>query len=314
MAGDLVYDRAMFVVGVDENGLGPVLGALVSTAVTLEVRAYEPRKLRAIGLRSGITDSKKSGGFGRMALCESVALALVESLSGKPCTDVDALLEAVGELGVAPLQAPCPPSTRAQCWSHPLALPAYGGSAKEGHRLLRALQKRGVAVVRARTTVSCSGVLNAQHARGVNKLVVNLSAFERLVIDARGSVTDADLLAICGMIGGIRKYEAYFRHFLLARAHEPARGVCAYDVPGVGEVRFEIDADDGHLPVALASMLGKYVREITMDRQSRYYRALDTALPAASGYHDPVTKRFVAESAQLRVSLGIVDDCFARRA
>ena len=304
----------MFVVGVDENGLGPVLGALVSTAVTLDVDVYNAKKLRTIGLRSGITDSKKSGGFGRMALCESVALALVESLSGKPCTDVDTLLDAIGERGLAPLQAPCPSSTRAQCWGHALALPAYGGSADAGGVLLRALAKRGVVPVRARTTVSCAGVLNAQLARGVNKLVVNLSAFERLVLDARAATGEGELLAVCGMIGGIRKYEGYFRHFLLARAHPAVRGCCAYDVPGVGEVRFEIDADDGHLPVALASMLGKYVREITMDRQSRYYRALDAALPAASGYHDPVTKRFVAESKALRVSLGIVDDCFARRA
>lgn len=309
----------MFVVGVDENGLGPVLGALISTAVTLEVSAYDAARLRAVGLRSGITDSKKSGGFGRMALCESVALALVESLSGKPCGDVDTLLDAIGERGLAPLQEPCPPSTRAQCWGHALSLPAYGGSAADGHRLLGTLAKRGVVPVRARTTVSCAGVLNAHLGRGVNKLVVNLSAFERLVLDARaaterGGTSDAELLAVCGMIGGIRKYEGYFRHFLLARARAPERGVCAYDVPAVGEVRFEIDADDTHLPVALASMLGKYVREITMERQSRYYRALEPALPAASGYHDPVTKRFIAESSTLRVSLGIVDECFARKA
>jgi len=119
-----------------------VLGALISTAVTLEVPTYDAAKLRAIGLRSGLTDSKKSGGFGRMALCESVALALVESLSGKPCGDVDALLEAIGERGLAPLQEPCPSSTRAQCWGHALALPAYGGSAAEGRSLLGALAKR----------------------------------------------------------------------------------------------------------------------------------------------------------------------------
>ncbi len=311
----------MFVVGVDENGLGPVLGALISTAVTLEVEAYDPARLRTLGLRSGLTDSKKSGGFGRMALCESVALALVESLSGEgdgeargeACGDVDALLERIAELGLAPLVAPCPRTTRAQCWSHPLALPAYGGSASHGRALLAALRDGGVVPVRARTVVSCAGVLNAQLARGVTKLAVNLAAFERLVLDARAA-TSGELLAVCGMIGGIRKYEGYFRHFLLPLARPPERGVCAYDVPGVGQVRFEIDADDGHLPVALASMVGKYVRELTMERQSRYYRALDPTLPEASGYHDPVTKRFIAESVLLRKRLRIVDACFARRA
>lgn len=303
----------MFVVGVDENGLGPVLGALVSTAVTLEVDAYDAPRLRALGLRSRITDSKRSGGFGRMALCESVALALVESLSRKPCADVDALLDATAELGRTSLMAPCPSSTRAQCWSHALALPAYGGSVPRGHALLRALADAGVVPVRARTTVSCAGVLNAQLTLGTNKLAVNLAAFERLVLDARAAV-GGELLAVCGVIGGIRKYDGYFRHFQLARVRARTRGACVYEVPAVGEVRFEIDADDGHLPVALASMLGKYIREVTMDRQSRFYRALDASLPAASGYHDPVTKRFIAQSAPLRRSLGIVDGCFARRA
>ena len=199
----------MFVVGVDENGLGPVLGALISTAVTLEVEAYDPARLRTLGLRSGLTDSKKSGGFGRMALCESVALALVESLSGdgdgeargEACGDVDALLERIAELGLAPLVAPCPRTTRAQCWGHPLALPAYGGSAAHGRALLAALRDGGVVPVRARTVVSCAGVLNAQLERGVNKLAVNLAAFERLVLDARAATT-GELLAVCGMIGG----------------------------------------------------------------------------------------------------------------
>ena len=166
--------------------------------------------------------------------------------------------------------------------------------------------------VRARTAVACAGVLNAQLDRGVNKLAVNLAAFERLVLDARATAGE-DVIALCGMIGGIRKYDAYFRHFLLARPGPREPGVSAWEVPGVGAVRFLVDADDAHLPVALASMVGKYVREVTMERVVRFYRARTPGLPAASGYHDPVTRRFVEGSASVRVALGLVDDCFARR-
>jgi len=307
-----VYDARMFVVGVDENGLGPLLGALVSTAVTLEVSAYDAAALRTLGLSAGLTDSKKSGGFGRMARCESVALALAESLSGRRVEDVDAFLDAIAEGGVAPLRAPCPAGAAPQCWSEPLPLPAYGGSAAAGHALLSGLVAAGVAVRRVRTAIACAGVLNAQLDRGVNKLAVNLAAFERLVLDARETVGE-DMLAVCGMIGGIRKYDAHFRHFALARAEEQGGGVSAWRVPGVGAVRFVVDADDGHLPVALASMVGKYVRELTMERVVRFYRARVPGLPAASGYHDPVTRRFVSGSAETRVALGVVDDCFARR-
>jgi ribonuclease HII len=302
----------MFVVGVDENGLGPLLGALVSTAVTLEVSAYDAAALRALGLAAGLTDSKKSGGFGRMARCESVALALAESLAGRAIDDVDAFLDAIAEGGVAPLRAPCPARAGPQCWSESLALPAYGGSAAAGHALLAGLVAAGVAVRRVRTAVACAGVLNAQLDRGVNKLGVNLAAFERLVLDARERAGE-DVLAVCGMIGGIRKYDAHFRHFALAQAEEQGGGVSAWRVPGVGSVRFVVDADDGHLPVALASMVGKYVREVTMERVVRFYRARVPGLPAASGYHDPVTRRFVAGTAGERVALGLVDDCFLRR-
>jgi ribonuclease HII len=307
-----MYEGPMFVVGVDENGLGPLLGALISTAVTVEVPAYDAASLRALGLASGLTDSKKSGGFGRMARCESVALALAESLAGRRIADVDVFLGAISEVGVVSLRAPCPERAGPQCWSEPLALPAYGGSAVEGHALLAGLVEAGVAVRRVRSAIACAGVLNAQLDRGVNKLAVNLAAFERLILDGRARAGE-DLLAVCGMIGGIRKYDAHFRHFVLARAEEQGGGVSAWRVPGVGAVRFVVDADDGHLPVALASMVGKYVREVTMERVVRFYRARVPGLPAASGYHDPVTRRFVAGTAGERVALGIVDDCFARR-
>jgi ribonuclease HII len=302
----------MFVVGVDENGLGPLLGALVSTAVTVEVPAYDAASLRALGLASGLTDSKKSGGFGRMARCESVALALAESLSGRSVADIDAFLDAIVEGGVASLRAPCPVRAGPQCWSESIPLPAYGGSAAAGHALLAGLVDAGVAMRRVRTAVACAGVLNARLDRGVNKLSVNLAAFERLVLDARERAGD-DVLAVCGMIGGIRKYDVHFRHFALARAEEQGGGVSAWRVPGVGAVRFVVDADDGHLPVALASMVGKYVRELTMERIVRFYRARVPGLPAASGYHDPVTRRFVAGTVEARAALGVDDDCFARR-
>ena len=85
--------RGMLVVGVDENGLGPRLGPLVATALTLEVRgSYDAGRLRRRGLALGVTDSKQVSGFGNMAFAESVALALVERSEGVPMSDADAFL------------------------------------------------------------------------------------------------------------------------------------------------------------------------------------------------------------------------------
>ena len=142
---------------------------------------------------------------------------------------------------------------------------------------------------------------------------MNLSRFERLLRDASDGLGDP-LTAYCGMVGGIRRYREYFRHFdvecveTLAEERRAAR----YRVPGVGDVHFEVDADSTHLPVALASMVGKYVRELAMERMNRFYQGHDEALPRASGYHDPVTRRFIESTTPIRKRLRIAQRCFER--
>ena len=50
------------------------------------------------------------------------------------------------------------------------------------------------------------------------------------------------------------------------------------------QVSFEVDADSGHMPVALASMLAKYTRELLMSRFNAYFaRRLPDVKPTA-GY------------------------------
>jgi len=303
----------VFVVGLDENGLGPRLGPLVATAVTLESPSYDRAGLRRAGLRVGIGDSKAVSGFGRMARAESIVLALLERLHGACPTEADELLRLVALDGLLPLRAPCPSRAAPQCWSVGISLPVFGGDPEAGHRALDRLERRRVRVRRACSAIACAGVLNGELRDDVSKLVIDLGLFERLILDARRAA-GAEVTAYCGMVGGIRRYDGYFRHFdgTSVRVVGTDRARCAYHVDGLGDVVFEVHADDAHLPVALASMLGKYVRELAMERQNRFYRERDPVLPAPSGYHDPVTARFVERSAPLRRRLGIVSDCFER--
>jgi ribonuclease HII len=76
---------------------------------------------------------------------------------------------------------------------------------------------------------------------------------------------------------------------------------------------FVRDADGSNLLVGLASLVGKYLRDLLMRRITWFYRAQAPELPEASGYHDPVTKAFVAQTQAQRRKLRIADDCFARR-
>jgi ribonuclease HII len=305
----------VIIVGVDENGLGPLLGPLVTTAVSLELKRYRPEHHADLGRTLGIDDSKATAGFGQMALAEGLALALIEQLTGALPTDIDTLFDALLLDAPAALRTPCPAGSRPQCWSVSLALPCFGGDVAAGRAVLKKLTKSGLRPLHVRSALACTGSLNTRLRKGQSRVEVDLELMERLVIDARAHASE-DLRAICGMVGGIRNYPAKMRHFPLlgvapARAQSPT---LAYDVKGVGHVRFEIDADANHLPVALASMVGKYVRELAMERQNRFYRQHDDSLAEVSGYHDPVTQRFVLASTTLRTSLGIDDACFRRLA
>jgi ribonuclease HII len=303
----------MIVVGVDENGLGPRLGPMVVTAVTLRCRSYNAEKVRTKSKRAGIDDSKQSGGFGRMATCESLALALVERVSNVRARNADEFFSAVSLGGMMDLRAPCPRESAPQCWGENLPLPAFGGDLAEGNRMLDELAEIGLRAERVRSEILCARVLNAEFDKDISKLAIDLGAFERLLIDARRAVPGT-IDALCGMVGGMRKYTEHFRHFAAGDVTVLAeeRGFAAYSVKGIGRVRFEVDADGLHTPVAVASMVGKYVRELAMERQNRFYAKHDAALPSPSGYHDPVTARFVAESEPLRRRLRIDDACFER--
>lgn len=311
------YMATMLVTGVDENGLGPRLGPLVATALTLETPRYSRSVLCERGLRLGLTDSKETGGFGRMAFTESVALALLGQRGEGVPRSADALLDRVFPDVQPRLKSCCPDvSTSEQCWGVDLALPVFGGDPAIGRSLLARLVGRSkLRLVGVESRIACAGILNARLSSGQNKLGVDLELFEDLIESVRRAHS-SHLLVVCGMIGGIRDYGSRFRRLDSRRVRLLAsrRGQRRYTVDGVGELRFEVDADARHLPVALASIVGKYVREVSMRRIGEFYRLGDPELQLASGYHDPVTTRFIEATELPRRRLGIVKDCFRRQA
>ena len=307
----------MLVLGVDENGLGPRLGPLVATAVLLRTGSYRRAAWCSRGRALGLTDSKETGGFGRMRFIESVALALL-SLDGRATpTGADALLERVWPQSTSALRACCPDDrTAAQCWAVDVPLPVFGGDPGAGIDLIdRLVGRSSLAVLQVESRVACAGVLNAERAVGRNKLDVDLALFETLIASAREH-HEGPLLAICGMVGGIRDYPSRLRRFEGAdvRTLSSRRGQRRYLVRDVGELRFEVDADARHLPVALASIVGKYVREVGMLRIAEFYRRSDPTLNPVSGYHDSLTSRFIERTRTTRRNLAIAPDCFQRHA
>ena len=203
----------MLVMGVDENGLGPRLGPLVATSVALQVPRYARAALCERGLALGLTDSKETGGFGRMGFTESVALALVKrGGAGLPARRTS--FSTRSRLSPASAFEPAAPTSRPP-GSAGRSISAAGvwwrcvlrrAAARSAGRPLEPSHRRRAKPSRLR------GDAQREARRRRNKLAVDLELFEDLICavhDRHGS----PLLAVCGMIGGIRDYASRFSRF-----------------------------------------------------------------------------------------------------
>jgi ribonuclease HII len=305
-------------VGIDENGLGPRLGPLVVTAVHART---EGGGHRLVGrpprgeLAKRLGDSKTLVSFGDAALGEAWARAVLTMTRGCQLESPDELIALMSVDGREALQRRCPEHHVDQCWSR-----AGEQFAADDELValvstdLAKLSRKGVTVLGVEVAIVCVERLNDAVSRGLSRFAVDLHTMERLALSVRDKVNE-DLDATCGKVGGYDRYSAAFGP-LAGRLHTPiseGRARSEYRVLGLGRIAFVRDADAGHLLVCMASLIGKWVREVLMARVTRYHRGYDPSLPEASGYHDPVTSRFVASSALARRSRKISDECFERR-
>ncbi len=172
-------------------------------------------------------------------------------------------------------------------------------------------------VHRVLSEVVCTGQLNSEKSQGSNRFTSDLHAMERLLL-AMNTHTGEPISAVCGKVGGMSDYARFFGP-LAGRLHvclEQKRERSAYHFPGLGELSFVQDADASHPLVMLASIVGKYVRELLMGNINRFYiqelGTKDEPPKTCSGYHDPVTGAFVKQTAAVRKRLRIVGSCFER--
>jgi ribonuclease HII len=303
-------------VGIDENGLGPRLGPMVVTSVVarvtdgaLPILTEKPTG----GLADRLGDSKVMVAHGNMDLGEAWARAVAGRMA-HTIDSPDDLVNAISFETRTELRAQCPEHVRDQCWS------AEGEAFEANGRLVRAvisdlddLRGRGVDVIQARSSIVCTRRLNDERSSGRSRFDVDLHAMERMILRYRERLGE-DLDVVCGKVGGYARYSDAFGP-LAGRMHAvveqgPARS--AYRFPDLGTIAFVRDADAGHILVSMASIVGKWVREILMARIVRFYANVGGVPPSASGYHDPVTAKLVAATAIVRTKRAIPDTCFMR--
>ena len=284
---------------------------MVVTAVLARVdeggaRMLSRRLPKAI--RSDLDDSKRLVSHADFGLGEAWARAVVAD-----APDPSALLAALLHESNEVLRAPCPSHVEDQCWN--VGGEGFVASDELCQRVARhlaTLAERGVEIVKVRSSVLCTKRLNDAKERGVNRFVADLHAMERLLLSLRAEAGQK-VHAVCGKVGGITEYEKFFGPLSghLRTALEVSSKKSSYYFPTLGEVTFLYDADARDPMVMLASLIGKYVRELLMARIVRYYRETPED-KGASGYHDPHTHAFVERTALLRRERKVPSQCFER--
>ncbi len=293
-------------VGIDEAGYGPLLGPLcVGIAVFgadsapgadppdlwSTLAAAVCRKPRDRRGRIAIADSKKlkrpndSAGHPLEHLERGVlpCLAVARGVDAAWPADDLALLEA---LGASPSQVPP--------WSgDPSALPLANDPSLlriAAAQLARALSEARVVLHAIRVAAIDAPAFNGALQRTRSKAAINTSAaFEHLLAVARRHPKD-DLLVALDRHGGRVHYREELGFTFpgaAMRVLEESETRSAYELRHDGrriQASWEVESESKHLPVALASMAAKLVRELWMARMNRFFARIMPELKPTAGY------------------------------
>ncbi len=319
----------LYLAGVDEAGLGPLLGSLAIGYCVLGVPLCEPDPWRC--LRSAVAKTPRAKK--RLVVADSKLLFRRNAL-GERRLEVTALsfltlLERVGPVPFHPERVlfadpgPSESFVRAHPWYARLPrLPRANQPDTidlASSVLARAFTRSGAMLLDAGVRLVPAGELNASFAETRNKWLTVWSKTLEVLRRLWTRRTPAGLQATVDMLGGRRHYRP-----LLAEAfpdsgvdtQEETEGRSAYllealDGSGRMELEFRVAADRTSFPVALASCIAKYAREVEMHAFNAFFGELAPELRPTAGYRRD-GHRWLADAASVIAGSGIAREVLVR--
>ncbi|PIU18643.1 MAG: hypothetical protein COT16_01565 [Elusimicrobia bacterium CG08_land_8_20_14_0_20_44_26] len=302
----------MFVIGIDENGLGPRLGVFCVTASVFECVKYDRGKFWKCAGKTGVADSKKIVFSGRTKKGRGIASIFLKSASGKIPSDERKFVGRLSFSGCEPFNKKCPQICAGMCRGQAKPFETPPEVDVSAQKVRKIMKKNGIRFLGSDTYIMCPRELNRDLKKYPGKTAVEFSILEKFFAKYRQKY-GGELHFLCDKLGGVKNHRNYFDYLKKFRinAFEEGRN-SFYEVENFGKIEFIQNGDSLHFPVALSSIFGKVVREIFVERMNDFFIPKIAGLTRVSGYNDDLTAEFIKRTFFLRKKLKIPDECFLR--
>ncbi len=313
------------VAGIDEAGYGPTLGPLVVAATIWRVRPEHidadlwrvlgecvGRAAQAADSRLAVDDSKHVYDRKRGIHTLERSVLAFAAAAGAGVSTVGELLVSLGASAAA----------TGLPWERDLArtLPLderLSQFAAIAERLARVQNAAGAVCERLAARVVSPADFNRRVERTHNKSAVLIEQVLTLLVRIVEHAGREAVFVHVDRLGGRADYRALLattfpqRHLReVVRSPECSRYVLSGS-GGEWQIDFVVDADRTELPVSLASMTAKYVRELLMAQFNAFWAQQMPGLAPTAGYYADA-QRFLSQIQPLLPKLGISAEQFIR--